>query len=493
MQQQARRKLVKSSEAVRIGCYRVDLATREVFRGDDRFQLSWRSFEALQLLIEGKSQVVNRDTFFARLWPNLAVGEASLNQSIAKLRRELGEPPDGGVIETVARRGYRLTEAPVVVLSPAENDTYDTAIGEPESVAKPAPSRNWRLHWAWVVCAVAAFAFAWFVLAYGLPRWSKRAQARALTEQGFRVIRENPAAELGHASALFRQAIDLDPSQAPAYAGLAEVMARGVDSSPDQAAAVAERAVALDPRCVSCQAIAGWILMTRQWRFREAARYLERAFVLDPRDPQIVLWHAQMLACSGRLQQALNEIEQARALDFKAPRPAAMRAGILYLLGRYDEAIAAGHETLGLQPNYSSAYEWIYRSQLRLQHVGEAIAARAAMNAAFSQLTPDTRFEQERRRMEAYRAGGLPSLVRMLLAENDAKPALDHLRYERATWKMWIGDHQGAMDELEHVFDFHPFNTIYMRVDPMFAPLRGEKRFQALLSRIGLDSLPEPR
>jgi tetratricopeptide (TPR) repeat protein len=170
-----------------------------------------------------------------------------------------------------------------------------------------------------------------------------------------------------------------------------------------------------------------------------------------------------------------------------------MRAGILYLSGRYDDAISAGHEALGLKPNYSSAYEWIYRSHLQLQHVGEAMAARAAMNAAFVGLTPDSRFEAERAWMDSYRQGGQRQLVETLLAGSAAKPALDQQRYERATWKMWIGDRQGALDELEHVFDFRPFNTIYLAVDPMFTPLRGEDRFRRLLSRIGLDGLNGPK
>jgi hypothetical protein len=146
-----------------------------------------------------------------------------------------------------------------------------------------------------------------------------------------------------------------------------------------------------------------------------------------------------------------------------------MRAAILYLSRRYEDAIQAGQEGLGLKPNFSSAYEWIYRSQLHLRHVGEALAARAAMNASFVQLTPDSRFEEERRWMDAYRSGGLSKAVESLLAATASKPALDQHRCERATWKMWNADAEGALDELEHLFDFRPFNTIYTAVDPTFA------------------------
>jgi hypothetical protein len=49
------------------------------------------------------------------------------------------------------------------------------------------------------------------------------------------------------------------------------------------------------------------------------------------------------------------------------------------------------------------------------------------------------------------------------------------------------------LDELEHVFDFRPFNAIYVAVDPMFAPLHGETRFRELLSRMGLDTVTGPQ
>jgi DNA-binding winged helix-turn-helix (wHTH) protein len=40
--------------------------------------------------------------------PGVSIDKSNLNQCIAKLRKELGEPAEEGVIETVARRGYRL-------------------------------------------------------------------------------------------------------------------------------------------------------------------------------------------------------------------------------------------------------------------------------------------------------------------------------------------------------------------------------------------------
>jgi DNA-binding winged helix-turn-helix (wHTH) protein/tetratricopeptide (TPR) repeat protein len=463
----------RPAEIFQVGRYRVCLPTREVLCGDQPVKLPWRSFEALQILIEADGGVVEREAFFARLWPGVSVGESSLNQCLTKLRKDLGEPSEGGVIETVARRGYRLAQTPERIFEP---------------VVSPAPAAS-RRGLGFVLSAIAATALIALVIVSAWQRWSRREQARSLTEQGFRYARENRGPQLAEANKFFRQALDLDPTAALAYSGLAEVIARTPDGPPEQAIWMAERAVRMDASCVECKAIAGWILLARGWRFREAGKYLEEAAAQKPRDSRIRLWHAQMLASAGRLDQALAEINLAMSLDPTASAVATMRAGILYLAGRYQESIAAAQQSLGLQPGYSSAYDWIYRSCIRLGRVEEALAAKAAMNAAFVGFSPDTRFDEERRLSRIYRSAGVPGLVNTFLSETSAKPALDQSRYERASWKMWIGDPAGAMDELEHVFDYRPFHIVYLAVDPVFAPLHREKRFQDLLSRVGIDTV----
>jgi tetratricopeptide (TPR) repeat protein len=252
---------------------------------------------------------------------------------------------------------------------------------------------------------------------------------------------------------------------------------------------MAEHALRLDPNCAECKAVAGWILMTREWRFGDALRYLDDAVSQKPDDAQIRLWHAQMLASTGRLEQALTEINYAVKLDASRASSVTMRAGILYLLGRYEEAISTARQALGLQPDSSSAWDWIYRSCIQLNRAEEAIAARAAVTVYYVGLSADSQLELERRWTAVYKQRGSRGLVETFLMETSAKPTIDQHRYERATWRMWIGDREGALSELENVFDFRPFQCTYLAVDPIFKPLRTEPRFRELLSRIGISAL----
>ena len=83
------------------------------------------------------------------------------------------------------------------------------------------------------------------VIVSGWQQWSRHQQARALTTEAFQLVRQGNIPQITQANLLFRNAIELDPRLAPAYAGLAEGMARSGESRPDQARAMQGQVVAL--------------------------------------------------------------------------------------------------------------------------------------------------------------------------------------------------------------------------------------------------------
>jgi two-component system, OmpR family, alkaline phosphatase synthesis response regulator PhoP len=78
-------------------------------RGDTTIELSLREVGILQLLQENAGRVVDRDTFFNRLWGlDHAPNSRTLDQQISKLRRRIEHnPADPRIIETVHGVGYR--------------------------------------------------------------------------------------------------------------------------------------------------------------------------------------------------------------------------------------------------------------------------------------------------------------------------------------------------------------------------------------------------
>jgi adenylate cyclase len=110
-----------------------------------------KTFAVLRYLIENCGRLVPKDELFAAVWPNLAVTDDVLVQSIGELRRALGD--DGPrLIKTIPRRGYRFESDVSIVASMGQSsadDAPDSAahrnVAQPEFVigahAPPAGSR----------------------------------------------------------------------------------------------------------------------------------------------------------------------------------------------------------------------------------------------------------------------------------------------------------------------------------------------------------------
>jgi TolB-like protein/DNA-binding winged helix-turn-helix (wHTH) protein len=85
--------------------YRLDRRKRTlVDPGDEPVRLTAKAFDALQYFVEHPGEVIERSTMLEAIWPNTIVEENSLSQTVAALRRTLGE----GFIVTVPRRGYQF-------------------------------------------------------------------------------------------------------------------------------------------------------------------------------------------------------------------------------------------------------------------------------------------------------------------------------------------------------------------------------------------------
>jgi TolB-like protein/DNA-binding winged helix-turn-helix (wHTH) protein/cytochrome c-type biogenesis protein CcmH/NrfG len=96
-----------------------------------------KTFAVLHYLAQNSGRLVAKDELFAAVWPNLAITDDALVQSIGELRRALGD--DGPrLIRTVPRRGYRL-EAAVSIMAP--NDPSPT-VGAPGSPAPHGEARS---------------------------------------------------------------------------------------------------------------------------------------------------------------------------------------------------------------------------------------------------------------------------------------------------------------------------------------------------------------
>jgi TolB-like protein/DNA-binding winged helix-turn-helix (wHTH) protein len=99
----------------RLGDLRVNPQTGEVAGPGGQVQLDPKVMGVLVMLAERAGEVVPREEFHARLWPDLVVTDDALSRCLYDLRRELagagGSDDYRAFVETLPKRGYRLNAA----------------------------------------------------------------------------------------------------------------------------------------------------------------------------------------------------------------------------------------------------------------------------------------------------------------------------------------------------------------------------------------------
>ncbi|MBN8732128.1 MAG: tetratricopeptide repeat protein [Acidobacteria bacterium] len=461
----------ESPAAVLFGEGRWDVAARRLTVRGQVAKLPWRVAECLRVLLEAGGAVVPKEDLQNQIWGGALVEESNLAQCITALRKALDPAPDGtSHIETVARVGYRIA-----VAIQTEQPVGSTAA----TAARRTP--RWVLAAGVAVVVAATAAGGWLHYRRGTER-----QAELLAGQGLELIRRGNSADGERATPLFEQALKLRPNFALAHAGLAESLARYSKSTYEVASELARKAVREDPNCGECQAILGWILMTREWRWEEAGKKLARSVELDPESAQRRVWYANWLTIHKRLPEARAEAERAVQLDPLLAQARSTLAMTHYFSGQYEEAIREGEKALSLNPEHSPGYTWKLRGYLMLGDDLGAINTRAEEIGAWESRPQPYRAKWAANFRSVYASGGRLAVARAWIDDVEAGKPLDVHRYTRAVWFAWIGEFEAALVELEAAVQTRPYYVIYIAVDPAFAPLRTNPRFQKAVRSIGL-------
>lgn len=289
----------------------------------------------------------------------------------------------------------------------------------------------------------------------------------------------------------FQHAVDLDPGYALAYAGLANayelrgsllhMLVPPVEVMP-KAEAAARKAVELDDSLAEAHAALAWVELAYNWHWDISRHEFQLALERNPNYAQAHQWYAFYLAATGSSQQALAEIEQARSLD---PASRAVNANVglmLFLCGRYDDAISEIAKLIAADPGYATlhwnlgaAYEQkrmfapaqaAYREALKLAPENSGILGALGYDLAVSG-----------NRREALR---VLAQLKQLSARVFVSP------YAIAQVHVGLGDPDAAFQSLDQAYRTRDKNLILIKVDPVFSGIRSDPRFARLLRRMNL-------
>ncbi|MBD3850912.1 MAG: hypothetical protein IFK93_06415, partial [Acidobacteria bacterium] len=289
----------------------------------------------------------------------------------------------------------------------------------------------------------------------------------------------------------FEQALEIDPSYAPAYEGLAIVWSGRAQMglvAPDEggakAKAAAMKAVALDDGLAGAHEALAAVRTWTDWDWEGAWSEWRRALELNPNTASAHAYYAHFLAIMGRTKEAIPHSEKALELDPFNALFHSLYGVTLTFDRRYDDALAAFETALRLQPK-----NWLANNMLvdiyaalgmgaeLLAGERQKIAQDPELAAAFDEGQVEVGFEEAQRRVADLLAERYQEAGGVVLPVGRAG--------EIAVRYLYAGDSDRAMDWVEEMHKNHNPNTPYLGL-PVFDPLRSDPRFQDLLRRMNL-------
>ncbi len=299
-----------------VGRWRIDPASREASDGVAVRRLSPRALRVLIALAYAHGHVVTRGELLDFVWPDVHVGDESLTQAVAELRRAFGDRRDiGRMIETVAKSGYRL-RAPVLTDVSAGDAPDAWAEVTPSAAPSPLPLDAY--------------------LAVLEARWLARHDGY-LAASAIDVLLSNAVSAAPGAAS-----VQIDYAVLTALAALHHETYRHRLPAAD---AAARRAVASRPDLAASHRARGFVAGAAG-QVELARSAFEQAFTLDPQDGDTHYYAAQTFFGLGHVRATAVLAERAASLMPDDYRPAFFVARAAWNLGERSRAEAAARSAL---------------------------------------------------------------------------------------------------------------------------------------------------
>jgi len=294
----------------------------------------------------------------------------------------------------------------------------------------------------------------------------------------------------------FQKAIDIDPSYALAYAGLADSyavipsysnnMSKG---SFPKARSAATKALEIDDSLAPAHATLASVLHEFDWNFQEAEKEFRRAIELDPNYATAHHWYAEFLLSQGRKDEALAEIKRAQECDPLSLIINAMVGMIHLVRGEYDESEAQLKKTIEMDPNFARAHLFLannYEEQGRFEEAITEYEKETALMAALPAEIASTEWGKVR---QAYRAKGpagyWEAMIEFARKAIELNPDEGPPMFIMGVLHGRAGDKDRAFEYLERSFERREPDILRL-TGRALDPLRSDPRFKDLVRRIGL-------
>ena len=302
------------------------------------------------------------------------------------------------------------------------------------------------------------------------------------------------SADLQRALEYFWRAVELDPTYALAYAGIADCynwLGYNFGRMPPQEAmpkakAASLKALEIDDQLGEGYASLAFVNFVFEWQWKEAQDYFKKAIGLNPGYAPVRHTYSVYLATVWKdFDEALTQINIGLELD-PLSLPINHMAGLLLLLARSpNESITQFKKTLEIEPRFTLAHQNMgYAFEYKKMYL-EAVEE-------FLQGNPfgDTSAENMQALRKAFKSSGwegyLQKQLELTLARWKSDGQWHGLAYSIARNYARLGDPDNAFQWLDKAYAAHSGLLIWIPIELHFDSLRSDPRYSDLTRRMKL-------
>ena len=283
----------------------------------------------------------------------------------------------------------------------------------------------------------------------------------------------------------FEQAVEKDPTYAPAFSGLADVADAlgwyGYESPQSfvRARQLALKAIALDDSLAEGHASLAMGLFYSDWDRAGAEREFLRAIELDPNYANAHHWYGELLSVTGRHQEAISEAKRALEIEPVSLIVSTWAGRRYYLARQLDAASVQCQKALELNGEFAPARYQMGLIDIEQKNYNAAIAefqkAKELSGGAMIYFAALAR---------GYAAAGRNAEA-LKIYEQLKRPGEKYVSpYWMAQISTALGQKKEALQWLEAAWAGRATWMVILSVDPALDPLRSDPRFAEFLRRI---------
>jgi TolB-like protein/DNA-binding winged helix-turn-helix (wHTH) protein len=316
----------------------------------------------------------------------------------------------------------------------------------------------------------------------------KQLEAYGLYLKGRNAWNKRTADELLQAIEYFNQAIKIDPNYGAAYAGIADCYNMLVvygrlepkEGFP-KAKEAAAKALEIDESAAEAHSSMAFIKFRWDWDRAATEREFQTAIKLKPAYAPAHQWYSSYLVAVERFDEAIAEAKRTEELEPFSFVASSHLGWIYYLSGRNDEAIEQCKKILDMDPSSFPARRYL----------GLAYEAKGMNAEAIAEFQTGVKLSGSPLMLallgHAYAVSGKRAEAQQVLADLQQLQDQRYVSpYTVAAIYTGLGDKEQAFKWLETAVEERDIWLMNLKVDPVFAKLRNERKFTDILARIRL-------